>query len=99
MDFFVQNGYPSVHWDNYKWDIHFKEEPFSLVEGTTGQASNIQVIDGRLICSHNRGAFVIEGGKTTKILDNVGYWVFKKIPKNPKFHREYGDSLAVKRFN
>ena len=26
MDFFVQNGYPSVHWDNYKWDIHFKEK-------------------------------------------------------------------------
>lgn len=67
----------------HRWDVHFKEEPFSLVEGTTGQASNIQVIDGQLICSHNRGAFVIEGGKTTKILDNVGYWVFKKIPKNP----------------
>ncbi len=67
----------------HSWNVHFKEEPFALVEGTTGQASNIQVIDGQLICSHNRGAFVIEGGKATKILDNVGYWVFKKIPNNP----------------
>jgi DNA-binding CsgD family transcriptional regulator len=67
----------------HSWNIHFKEDPFALVEGTTGQASNIQVIDGQLLCSHNRGAFVIEGGKAAKTLDNVGYWVFKKIPNNP----------------
>lgn len=69
----------------HSWNIPFKEEPFTLVEGTTGQASNIQIIDGQLICSHNRGALVIVGGKTTKTLDNVGYWVFKKIPNQPKF--------------
>lgn len=69
----------------HSWNVPFNEEPFKLVEGTTGQASNIQVIDGQLICSHNRGALVIEGGKTIKTLDNVGYWVFKKIPNQPKF--------------
>jgi DNA-binding CsgD family transcriptional regulator/archaellin len=69
----------------HSWSVPFKEEPFTLVGGTTGQASNIQVIDGQLICSHNRGALVIVGGKTIKILDNVGYWVFKKIPNQPKF--------------
>lgn len=69
----------------HSWNIPFKEEPFTLVEGTTGQASNIQVIDGQLICSHNRGALVILGGKTIKTLDNVGYWVFKKIPNQPKY--------------
>jgi DNA-binding CsgD family transcriptional regulator len=69
----------------HSWNVPFKEEPFALVEGTTGQASNIQVIDGQLICSHNRGALVIVGGKTIKTLDNVGYWVFKNIPNHPKF--------------
>lgn len=69
----------------HSWNVPFKEEPFALVEGTTGQASNIQVIDGQLICSHNRGALVIVGGKTIKTLDNVGYWVFKNIPNQPKF--------------
>lgn len=69
----------------HSWNIPFKEEPFTLVEGTTGQASNIQVIDGQLICSHNRGALVIVGGKTIKTLDNAGYWVFKKIPNQPKY--------------
>lgn len=69
----------------HSWNNRYKEEPFTLVEGTTGQASNIQVIDGQLICSHNRGALVIVGGKTIKTLDNVGYWVFKKIPNQPQF--------------
>ena len=66
----------------HSWNNRFKEEPFILVDGTTGQASNIQVIDGQLICSHNLGAFVIEGGKVTKTLNNVGYWEFKKLPNN-----------------
>lgn len=69
----------------HSWNIPFKEEPFTLVEGTTGQASNIQVIDDQLICSHNKGALVIVGNKTYKTLDNVGYWVFKKIPNQPKY--------------
>ena len=69
----------------HSWNIPFKEEPFTLVEGTTGQASNIQVIDNQLICSHNRGALAIAGGKSYKTLDNVGYWIFKKIPNQPKY--------------
>ncbi len=69
----------------HRWNLQFNEEPFALVTGTTGQAYNIQVIDGQLICSHNRGAFVIEGGAVNKILDHVGYWVFKKIPNNPNY--------------
>ncbi|TDD95513.1 triple tyrosine motif-containing protein [Flavobacterium cellulosilyticum] len=69
----------------HAWDIPFKESEFKLVEGTTGQAWNIQVIDEELICSHNRGAMIIEGGKSQKTLDNLGYWIFKKIPNRPNF--------------
>lgn len=86
----------------HSWNIPFKEEPFILVEGTTGQASNIQVIDDQLICSHNRGALVIVGGKSNKILDNVGYWVFKKIPNQPKYmigSNYFGFSLFEKGTN
>jgi DNA-binding CsgD family transcriptional regulator len=86
----------------HSWNIPFKEEPFKLVEGTTGQASNIQVIDNQLICSHNRGAFVIVGGKSFKTLDNVGYWVFKKIPNQPNYmigSNYFGFSLFEKGTN
>lgn len=86
----------------HSWSIPFKEEPFTLVEGTTGQASNIQVIDDQLICSHNKGALVIVRGKSYKTLDNVGYWVFKKIPNQPKYmigSNYFGFSLFEKGIN
>lgn len=69
----------------HKWDTSFKEDSFSLVEGTTGQAWNIQVIDNQLLCAHNRGALLIVGGKAIKTMDVGGYWGFKKIPNNPDY--------------
>lgn len=66
----------------HSWNDPIKEAPFKLVEGTTGQAWNIQVIDDKLFCSHNSGALLIEGGKTNT-LDNIGYWEFKKLNNHP----------------
>jgi|TARA_B110000908_G_C10131821_1_gene392555 hypothetical protein len=35
-DWFIQNGYNSVHWDNYKWDNHF----------TKNQSNDLPLCDG-----------------------------------------------------
>ena len=67
------------------WKTPFREESFSLVEGTTGQAWNIQVIDGQLICGNNNGALVIEGNHSVKTLDTRGYFRFIKIPSRPNY--------------
>lgn len=69
----------------HSWKTPFKEDTFTLVEGTTGQAWNIQVIDNQLICAHNKGALLIAGGKSIKTLDEIGYWGFKKIPNHPSY--------------
>jgi DNA-binding CsgD family transcriptional regulator len=69
----------------HTWKKPFQEENFELIEGTTGQAWNIQVINDQLFCSHNRGAIQISGTKISAILDNVGYWSFKKIPSKPNY--------------
>lgn len=69
----------------HSWNNSIKEDTFKLVEGTTGQAWNIQVIDDQLFCAHNIGALLISEGKTIKILDNIGYWQFKKIPNHPNY--------------
>lgn len=102
----IHNGYLYVATNQgvfyHSWDILFKEQPFTLVEGTTGQATNIQVIDNQLICSHNRGAFIIAGGAVINTLDNVGYWVFKKVPNNPNLmigSNYNGFALFVKNSN
>jgi len=63
----------------------FKDDNFKLVEGTTSQTWNIQVIDDELICANNNGALIIEQQETKKTLDNQGYFGFKKIPNHPNF--------------
>lgn len=69
----------------HSWNGTFKEDAFALVEGTTAQAWNIQVINNELICANNIGALVIKGGKTIKVLDKNGYFGFKTIPNHPNF--------------
>ncbi|WPR72645.1 triple tyrosine motif-containing protein [Flavobacterium sp. NG2] len=85
----LHNGYLYVATNQglfyHSWNEQFKEDGFVLVEGTTGQAWNIQVIDNQLICAHNRGALVVSGGKSTKIGDDVGYWTFRKSANNPNY--------------
>ncbi|WP_338407853.1 triple tyrosine motif-containing protein [uncultured Flavobacterium sp.] len=86
----------------HSWNKPFKEDAFTLVEGTTGQAWNIQIIDEKLICAHNRGALLIEGVKSTQTLNDKGYWGFKKIPNNPNFligSNYNGFSLFEKKLN
>jgi len=68
----------------HEWNRSFKEDSFKLVQGTTGQTWNIQVVDGELICSHNRGMMLISNDRVSKILDTKGYWGLKKIPGAPK---------------
>jgi ligand-binding sensor domain-containing protein/DNA-binding CsgD family transcriptional regulator len=67
----------------HTWKTPFREDNFSLVEGTTGQAWNIQVIDGQLICGNNNGALIIEDNRSVKTLDTRGYFGFKKMPNHP----------------
>ncbi|MES2240635.1 MAG: triple tyrosine motif-containing protein [Bacteroidota bacterium] len=63
----------------------FNDNNFNLVNGTSGQAWNIQIIDGQLLCSSNKGALVIEDGKTIQTIDSKGYIGFKLIPNRPNY--------------
>ena len=71
---------------SHNWKKSFKEESFTFLEGTAGQAWNMQVIDGQLFCSHNRGLFTITNGKAGKFLDDKrGYLSLKPLPGKPGF--------------
>jgi ligand-binding sensor domain-containing protein/DNA-binding CsgD family transcriptional regulator len=69
----------------HAWNNSFKEDVFKLVEGTTAQSWNVQVVDNELICANNRGALVIKDGKVTRIIDSKGYFGFKAIPNHPGY--------------
>jgi DNA-binding CsgD family transcriptional regulator len=58
----------------------YNDDAFTLVEGTTGQAWNIQVVDDQLVCAHNTGLLLISGARVTQTIDAKGYWGIKKIP-------------------
>jgi DNA-binding CsgD family transcriptional regulator len=66
----------------HSWNEPFSAEPFTLVEGTTGQTWNIQQIGGQLYCSHNQGLLLIKGNKVVNKIDNKGYFSVKQIPNN-----------------
>ncbi len=67
----------------HNWSTPFKEEDFQLINGSEGQAWNLQLINNTLFCAHNRGAFIITGNSISQILDNIGYWSFKSVPGKP----------------
>ncbi|MFH6986955.1 triple tyrosine motif-containing protein [Flavobacterium collinsii] len=69
----------------HAWNNTSKEGVFKLVEGTTAQTWNVQVIENELICSNNRGALVIKEGKVTRMIDSKGYYGFKRIPNRPTY--------------
>jgi hypothetical protein len=58
----------------------YNDDALTLVEGTTGQAWNIQVVDDQLICVHNTGLLLISGARVTQTIDAKGYWGIKKYP-------------------
>jgi DNA-binding CsgD family transcriptional regulator len=67
----------------HRWSIPFREEDFQLINGTEGQAWNLQLINGTLFCAHNRGAFILNGNLISRTLDSTGYWSFKGVPGKP----------------
>ncbi|WP_230470616.1 helix-turn-helix and ligand-binding sensor domain-containing protein [Flavobacterium cheongpyeongense] len=70
----------------HAWNDNFKEDVFKLVEGTTAQSWNVQVVDNELICANNRGALLIKQGKVAQVIDSrKGYFGFEKIPNHPQF--------------
>lgn len=69
----------------HDWTKVFKEESFRFVPGTTGQAWNLQYVDGELFCLHNRGIFTISNGKAGKFMDERGYLGLKEMPGMPGY--------------
>ncbi|WP_323027244.1 triple tyrosine motif-containing protein [Gelidibacter japonicus] len=63
----------------------FIDDNFKLVEGTTAQSWNIQVVGDELICANNNGALIIKDKRVFKNLNNQGYFGFKEVPSRPNY--------------
>lgn len=70
----------------HAWREPFKEDNFTFMQGTTGQAWGIENFDGELLCMHNRGLFTISNNNIVHWLDDKrGYLGVKPIPGKPGF--------------
>ena len=51
-----------------------RQGAFTLVNGSTGQVWSLDHMAGDLLCSHDRGLFVVQGDKMTRIPGVTGAW-------------------------
>lgn len=54
-------------------------EEFKLIEGTTGQVWNLQIVDNQLFCGHNLGTFLVNDDQIEVLSLVQGGWDIKKI--------------------
>ncbi|MBO0952223.1 two-component regulator propeller domain-containing protein [Fibrella forsythiae] len=59
------------------------DSPFQLIPETQGQVWNLAVLDGQLLCGHNRGTFRIEGVKARLLCPITGGWVLHRLSRYP----------------
>ncbi|MGV3539441.1 MAG: triple tyrosine motif-containing protein, partial [Rufibacter sp.] len=52
---------------------------FQIIEGSQGQVWELALVDGKLLCGHNEGTFLVTGESIKKISDFKGGWTLKKL--------------------
>jgi len=88
----IGTGYTSIVHGNYLYlgtnmglfckalpvdsDSKLKADDLELVSNTLGQVWSLQVVDGELICGHNKGTFRIEQKRADLICDIEGGWKY-----------------------
>ena len=58
---------------------------FKMIPNSQGQVWDLQEIDGKLICGHNEGTFLVEGNRIESISNIQGGWTIKKLNSNPNY--------------
>lgn len=56
------------------------DDNFTLLSGTQGQVWFLKIIGNELFCGHNKGTYLINGGRANLIADFPGAWDVKTIP-------------------
>jgi len=81
-------------------DFNENTGEFKLVKNTAGQVWSLSVFNDQLICSHNLGAFSVDGNVATKIGYEEGAWKFIPMQNHPDLLLGgYYNGLAILRKN
>lgn len=55
---------------------------FKLIPGSQGQVWDLSLIDGKLLCGHNDGTYLVDNDKLKKLSGVNGGWTIKKLDNN-----------------
>lgn len=66
-----------------KQNLLSNQGEFMLVPKTEGQVWGLYKLNGKLLCGHNSGLFVLNENETSRIFDTCGVWDVKTIPNRP----------------
>jgi DNA-binding CsgD family transcriptional regulator len=70
---------------------------FKLIPGSQGQVWDLSLLDGRLLCGHNDGAFQVNGTSISKISSVNGGWTIKKLRDNLLIQGTYTGLVVYKK--
>lgn len=57
----------------------FQNFDFKLIPNSQGQVWDLSLLDGQLLCGHNGGTFLVNGGSINNISDVNGGWTIKRL--------------------
>jgi len=78
ISFLKDNYYLASNTGLYTFD---SESNLKFIDGSQGQIWNLSIVDNKLFCSHNRGAFYLEDETLVPVADNLpGVFKYVDIP-------------------
>jgi DNA-binding CsgD family transcriptional regulator len=80
---YANNLYLGTNQGVYYKPLVRNDEPFRLISGTQGQVWDLAVIDGELLCGHNKGTFKIQGSQAQLLSSITGGWVLHRLNRHP----------------
>ncbi len=65
------------------WNPLSDNTPLTKIEGLQGQVWSLAIINGALICGHDKGIYQVEGNKVKELFGKTGSWTFFEMPGHP----------------
>ena len=79
--------------------LNSSKSEFSLVSGLSGQNWNLEIVNGILFVSHDRGTFIVNREKAIRVGSYIGAWTHKIINRNTIIVGAYDGIHVLNRLN
>jgi ligand-binding sensor domain-containing protein/DNA-binding CsgD family transcriptional regulator len=75
----VSTGVYKIRLDSTTRDLSYTNGTFEFIENSKGQVWNLSSVNGKLIMSHNKGAYIVEGNTAIPLDTKTGFWAFQPL--------------------